>query len=284
MGTDDFGKNIIFPIYNSNGTAFHDLKLYKSSVDSIVMSLGDKITGDVYYRDNTLVVTMSEYIMFEGVKYTLVNPPVVVREGIVSDNSELKGMTKYSFTFYHPMYMLGNFPFTDVAVSSNELRYKSQDSTFSWIGNLTDYVAKLNKNLEGTEWICEVGDTVSQEDRTKLSKVLTFDKQKISDALKTEYEEWEIPYIIDKIKSTDARYAQGKRFLVRFGLPSQEILASTNPDVPYVFRFGQGVGLKNNSRNPKNNKIVTRLAGYGSETNIPWGYPHILSTVNQSWS
>lgn len=284
MGTDDLGKNIVFPIYNSNGTAFHNLKLYKSSVDSIVMSLGDNITGDVYYKDNTLVVTMSEYIMFEGVKYTLVNPPVVVREGIVSDNSELKGMTKYSFTFYHPMYMLGNFPFTDVAVSSNELRYKSQDSTFSWIGNLTDYVAKLNKNLEGTEWICEVGDTVSQEDRTKLSKVLTFDKQKISDALKTGYEEWEIPYIIDKIKSTDARYGLGKRFLIRFGLPSQEILASTSPDVPYVFRFGQGVGLKNNSRNPKNNKIVTRLAGYGSETNVPWGYPQIVWTGNQSWS
>lgn len=283
MGTDDLGKNIVFPIYNSNGTAFHDLKLYKSSVDSVVMSLGDKITGDVYYRDNTLVVNMSEYIMFDGVKYTLVNPPVVVREGIVSDNSELKGMTKYSFTFYHPMYMLGNFPFTDVAVNSSELRYKSQDSTFSWIGNLVDYVAKLNKNLEGTAWVCEVGDTVSQQDRTKLSQVLTFDKQKISDALKTGYEEWEIPYIIDHIATTDARYAQGKRFLIRYGLPSQEILASTNPDVPYVFRFGQGVGLKNNSRNPRNNKIITRLAGYGSETNVPWGYPQIVWTGNQSW-
>lgn len=283
MGTDDLGKNIVFPIYNSNGTTFHDLKLYKSSVDSVVMSLGDKITGDVYYIDNTLVVNMSEYIMFDGVKYTLVNPPVVVREGIVSDNSELKGMTKYSFTFYHPMYMLGNFPFTDVAVNNSELKFKSQDSTFSWIGNLVDFVAKLNKNLEGTEWVVEVGDTVSQDDRTKLSQVLTFDKQKISDALKTGYEEWDIPYIIDQIATTDARYAHGKRFLVRFGLPSQEILASTNPDVPYVFRFGQGVGLKNNSRNPRNNKIITRIAGYGSETNVPWGYPQIVWTGDQTW-
>lgn len=286
MAQETIGQNITFEIYNADGTLFNGLVLHKSTFESVVMSLGDKITGDVYYPTNALIVTMQEYIVYKGVKYSLVNPPTIVREGMASDNSELKGMTKYSFTFYHPMYMLANFPFSDVAVSSDQQRYLSENKTFYWIGNLVDYVAKLNKNLEGTEWCVEIGTTVPLEERTKLSEVLSFDKQTIADALKTGYETWEVPYVIDTIASTDSRYLQGKRFLVHFGLPSEEILVENEQHelVPFVFHFGQGVGLKNNSRTPRNNKIVTRISGYGSEDNIPYGYPQILWTGDQSWN
>jgi hypothetical protein len=275
------GLNIQFPIYNADGTAFHGIVLHKSTYESVVMSLGDKITGEVYYPNNSLVVTMQEYIVYDGVKYTLVNPPTIIKEGIVSDNGDANGMTKYSFVFFHPMYMLGNFPFTDVAVSNDELKYKAQDTTFYWIGNLNDYVAKINKNLQGLEWACKIGSNVSSSEREKMSEVLSFDKSKISDALKTGYETWGVPYIIYKIPQSEPIYAQGKRFMILFGLPYDEI-TDTNGE-PYVFRYGQGVGLKNNSRTPRNNKIVTRIAGYGSETNIPYGYPQIVWTGNQSW-
>ena len=152
MATNILGLNQTFPIYNADGTPFHDLVIHQSSVESVVMSLGDKISGDVYYKDNTLNVTMGEYIVFDGIKYVLVNPPTIVRNGMVSDNNGTNGMTKYSFVFYHPMYMVSNFPFSDVAVTSDEQRYLSENKNFSWIGNLFDFIAKLNKNLEQTEW------------------------------------------------------------------------------------------------------------------------------------
>lgn len=291
-------NNITFPIYNADGTPFNGLVLHNATFDSVVMSLGDKITGDVYYRDNTLAVTMSEYIEYkrnedsEAVKFVLVNPPTVVREGIVSDNSELRGMTKYSFVFYHPMYAVSNFPFTDVAVSSDEQKYLSNSKTFNWIGNLFDMVAKLNKNLQGTQWI--VGTNIEHYEQDgvtetsmwqKAAKIpdepLSFDKTYVSEVLKTSYETWEIPFVIDQIAPTDARYVQGKRFLILFGTPSNEILDDQGQ--PYIFRFGQGVGLKNNSRTPKNNKIVTRIIGYGSENNIPFGYPQIQWFGDQTW-
>ena len=142
------GKNQVFEIKNGDGTSFHNLVLRKSAVESVVMSLGDKISGDVYYKDNTLSVTMHEYITYNGVNYMLINPPTIVREGVVSDNSELRGMTKYSFVFYHPMCQLSNFPFTDVAVTNDETRYLSESKTFSWIGKPADFVAKMNKNLD----------------------------------------------------------------------------------------------------------------------------------------
>ena len=278
------GRNLKFPIFNSDGTPFNDLVLHKATYDSVVMSLGDKITGDVYYRGTDLAVTMGEYVEYDGVKFVLVSPPVIVREGMVSDNSELKGLTKYSFTFYHPMYMLANFPFSDVAVSNDQKKYLSENKSFSWIGNLTDFVAKINKNLDNTQWYCDISLDVQQSDREKLSEVMSFDNESIADAIKRGYETWKFPYIIDSIKSTDTRYstqyAQGKRFLIQFGLPTRQIVKNSST---FIFEYGQGVGLKNNSRTPRNNKIITRIAGYGSEDNIPYGYPQIQWYGNQSW-
>lgn len=286
------GLNQTFPIYNADGTAFHGLELKKSTSDSVVMSLGDKVTGDVYYIDNTLAVTMQEYIVLNGVKYTLVSPPTIVRDGMVTDNTQLKGMTKYSFVFYHPMYALGNFPFTDIAVTNDEKRYLSQNKTFSWIGNLFEMIAKLNANLRGKEWVVDTNIVQYEQDgetetdqwqkAMKISEVLTFDEQYVADVLKTTYETWEIPFTITSIKSGEAHYSEGKRFLIEFGLPSQEIYQQDGV-TPFVFQFGQGVGLKNNSRTPKNNKIVTRIIGKGSENNIPYGYPQIIWYGNDTW-
>lgn len=394
MDTSSKGLNVVFPIYNQDGTPFHNLVLHKSAYESTVMSLGDKITGDVYYKDNSLSFTMNEYIEYDGVKFCLVNPPTIVREGLVSDNSELKGMTKYSFEFYHPMYMLSNFPFTDVAVSFDENRYKSQDKSFAWIGYIKDFVDKLNKVLETTEWVVVLSDTITEDKLATLSDVLSFDKNTVAEALKTAYETWEVPFIIDKLEEgeyfhTDANndnvdyYSQGKRFFILFGLPSNEIIhtadgstfeqrgttqyngsfyyldkaiylqkgenivieegktrdgglgtfhsivkanvnsveetinASTIGEIlsedgtytatediflttawrnavvlcfykkpheeVFVFRFGQDLGFKNNSRTARNNKVITRLAGYGSEDNIPYGYPQIPWYGNQKW-
>ena len=280
------GRNRDFPIYNENGTSFYGLMLHNVTVDSVVMSLGDKITGEVFYRNNTLTVTMREYVLYNDVKYLLVNPPTIVREGMVSDNSQLNGMTKYTFEFYHPMYMLANFPFTDIAVTSSQERYLSQNKTFSWIGKPQDFIDKLNKNLEGTQWVVKKSARFPQEKDDELSEVISFDNNTIADAIKKGYETWNIPYVISQISSGDEYYDSGKRFLVEYGYPSSEIYESEEKrqlDEPFVFRFGKGVGLKNNSRTPRNNKIVTRLSGYGSENNIPYGYPQIVWTGNQDW-
>lgn len=302
MAANTLGYNITFPIYNANGTPFHNLVLHKATVDSVVMSLGDKITGDVYYPNNELTVTMQEYIEYrlnpdddkeDSVKYVLVNPPTIVREGMVSDNTELKGMTKYSFEFYHPMCMLGNIAFMDVAVTSDEEKYLSQNKTFSWIGYLPDLVAKLNKNLQGTQWVVVVNTaTIDTSTLNTLSDVMSFDKKFVSDVLKDAYDMWKVPFVIDSLHKGEYTYNDenneehdyydnGKRFVILFGLPSNEILDETGE--PFVFKYGQGVGLKNNSRTPKNNKIVTRIVGYGSETNVPWGYPQIQWYGDQTW-
>ena len=278
---DTLGLNQVFQIYNEDGSEYEGLVMHKSATDSVVMSLGDSITGDVYWINNELELTMHEYITYNGVNYVLVNPPTIVREGMVSDNSELKGMTKYSFKFYHPMYQLGNFPFSDVAVTNDQKRYLSENKTFSWIGTANNYLSKLNKNLEGTQWKVEMSSKFPDAKKTEMSEVLSFDNNTIAEALKVAYETWGVPYVVDVVKSGEARYdsPDNKRFKVVWGLPSNEIYESAakkQQNTPYIFKMGQGVGLKNNSRTPRNNKIITRIAGYGSENNIPYGYPQIV--------
>ena len=196
------GRNISFPIYrdvNGESVQVENLELKKSTVESVLMSLSDKITGDVYYKDNKLQLSLHEYIIYKGVKYILISPPTVVREGLVADNGGMKGMTKYSFTFYHPMCKLFNMPFTDIAVSNDEKRYKSEDKKFSWIGNLVDFIAKINKNLQETEWIVELSNSVPQDIRRKMSDVMAFDSTTIAESLKTIYDTWEVPFIVDSI-------------------------------------------------------------------------------------
>ena len=220
---DSLGLNKKFPILDKDGNPFHDLVLHKASVESVVMSLGDKIVGDVYYKNNMLDVTMEEYVEYDGVKYMLVNPPTIVKEGVVSNNSDLNGMTKYSFEFYHPMYWLNDYPFVDVATSRDENRYLSESKTFTWIGLPDDYIEKLNKNLEGTLWVVEKSERFPEDKETQLSEVLSFDNSTIADALKTFYETWGIPYVIEKIEGDASLYVKGKRFKVVLGLPSSEI-------------------------------------------------------------
>lgn len=286
------GLNIEFPIYNADGSSFNNLVIHKATLESVIMSFGDKLTGDVYYKDNSLTVSMTEYVLVDGIKYVLVSPPTILREGMASDNGDLRGTTKYSFVFYHPMYKVGNFPFTDVAVDAAQSQYLSDSKSFSWIGNLVDFIAKINANLVNTEWACVLGFDINSQDpalaneiekaKTVAKEVFTFDNNFITDACKKGYEEWEIPYTIEPVTQADTElYALGKKFKIVWGYPSTEIL-DTNSQ-PFVFKFGQGVGLKNNSRTPKNNKIVTRLVGYGSENNIPYGYPQIRWYGNQDW-
>lgn len=290
MASETLGLNKVFPIYiDSNGTRipFHDLVLKKSSWQSVVMALGDKISGDVYYKDASLEFSMQEYVIYNDVKYTLVNPPTLVKEGLVKDNSDLRGMAKYSLEFYHPMYELSNLPFSDVAVTQSQKMYLSESHTFAWAGYLADYIAKINKNLEGTQWIVDTDISSIEEDvRKKYSGVLTFDKNFIADALKVGYDTFGAVYTIRKISTEESAYSDGKRFAITFGNPTREIYQIGNNGVvavdndnnpkPFVFKYGQGCGIKNNSKTSKNNKIVTRIVGQGSDDNIPYGYPQIL--------
>lgn len=87
--------------------------------------------------------------------------------------------------------------------------------------------SKINSCLVGTKWTCKLQPTFV--DDGTMSDVLSFSNQFISDVCKTAYETWKVPFVVDG-------------YTIWFGKPSKEILDNENK--PYIFKFGQGVGLK----------------------------------------
>ena len=115
-------QNLIFQIYNADGSYFHGLSIKSSTYISQAMAISDNIEGYIYYPTNELSFTFKKYITYNGVNYYMKidEPPTIVMKGLLEDNNEAKGMTKYTIKFYHPMVLLFNIPFTDVAVSVDE--------------------------------------------------------------------------------------------------------------------------------------------------------------------
>ena len=126
----------------------------------------------------------------------------------------------------------------------------------------------MNKNLQATEWVVVFnGNQEAQDKANVLSEVIPFDNVMISDVLKTAYDTWKLPFVADSLHAgefSDGQghdyYTLGKRFVIVFGTPSNRIYELDGQGQPtsteFVFKFGRGVGLKNDSRTPKNNKIV----------------------------
>lgn len=262
-------------IYKADGTKFNDIVLHKYTFSSSVMGFNAKIEGDFVYKDNGLSFSMNEYVVYNGQHFYLTEPPTIVKKGLLSENSENKGMAKYSCVFYHEEVKLYNIPFTDVAVKPEEFAYRTEAKNFYWIGTLTDFVTKINCNLARTQWVCRLADP-SVDDGT-LSDVISFDNQMITDVCKTCYETYKVPFTVGLITDTSL-INKGYKYEIVFGKPSNEIIDyATNK--PFIFQFGQGVGLVNNDRTPQNNQIVTRIAPIGSSNNIPYDYPQIYDSV-----
>ena len=263
-------QNLIFQIYNADGSYFHGLSIKSSTYISQAMAISDNIEGYIYYPTNELSFTFKKYITYNGVNYYMKidEPPTIVMKGLLEDNNEAKGMTKYTIKFYHPMVLLFNIPFTDVAVSVDEKKYKTNDTSFYFKGTLSNFLQKLNVCLSNTPFTCAL-QSGFVDDGTQ-SDVIQFDNQMISSVLGTLYDTFKVPFVFDGYK-------------ILFGTPSAEIYANGETS-PFVFKLGQGLGLKDNDRTPKNNTIVTRVAGCGSSDNIPYGYPKIKWTGDQSWT
>ena len=72
-------QNIIFPIYNADGSSFNGLSIKSSTYTSQAMAISDNIEGYIYYPTNELSFTFKEYITYKGVNYYMKidEPPTI---------------------------------------------------------------------------------------------------------------------------------------------------------------------------------------------------------------
>lgn len=246
-------------LLDKNGISFYDVVIHKYTYSEQAMQIGRKITASFVYKDNSLhdKFTKREYIIYKQNKYWLSKQPSIEQKGMLSDNSELKGAVKYNCEFVSEDVILANTFVCDVNYGDLVVQTRNGSRTFYFFGTVREYVAMLNANLQfnlpSSGWNAIMQSGFVDKGITP-ERPIAFRDNTIEDALKTLYDTYKVPY-----------YIQGTTIVV--GKPILE--------VGHIFQFGQGVGLKNNDRIAKGNKVITRLIGKGSPDNLPFRYPNI---------
>ena len=124
----------------------------------------------------------------------------------------------------------------------------SVSTEFSFSGDITEFVDRLNKSLESTGYSAIVDKGVTSD--TKLFRI---SNQYVTDVLKSAYELYEVPY-----------YFVGKK--IHFG--NQQTI------IREPLKYGVDNSLLSISKSNSNKPVITRITGTGSDRNIPYYYPN----------
>ena len=189
--------------------------------------------------DEVLSITEGDYIIHDGVQYTLNRDPEYAVNSYVQFT--------YDLIFEHPQYRL-----IDKLLSSSV----TGSPSFTMTGKLSDFVHMLvtcvNKstNPEGVDNGWTVGNVISSEYKT-----LTIEDLNCRDALRLFAKEFDCEY-----------YFSGSGKVINFPERVEKVTS-------HVFEYGRGFGLyKITQRNVDKQDTVTRVYVKGGNKNVPPAY------------
>lgn len=184
------------------------------------------------------------FVEFNGEKYFLKNTPT-------SSKSNTDSRYKHELEFVSERVILDNVYFYDVVSADfDDHKPVSNSSKFSFHGNISQFVERLNESLNVSKLGYKV---VIDNELASEEKLLTFDNSFFSNALQEIYNVFEVPY-----------YFVGKTIHVGY----------TENQIKNVLRYGVEDALLSITKQNTNNKIVNRITGVGSSENIPYYYPN----------
>lgn len=244
-------ENTPFPSSDSQ------IEIYDFTYDAQRMGDAPTITASVKWGtclDN--VWQDNVFAEFNGEKYFLKQTPT-------SSYSNEDARYKHDLELVSERIILNDVYFYDVVTTDVETdKPLSNSSKFTFSGNISEFVQRLNYSLQYanlqtiTDGVVS-GYNVVVDDAESLStesKFMSFENQFFSNVLQEMYNVYEIPY-----------YFVGKTIHVGFG---------TN-QISEVFEYGINNALLSITKENANNKIVNRCTGVGSSENIPYYYPNL---------
>lgn len=185
------------------------------------------------------------YAEFNGEKYYIKNIPT-------SSKSNEDGRYKYEIELKSEREILDHVYFIDAVQEDSTIdKYKSNTTKVIFMGNIQEYVARLNAcfayhNLDYS--------VVIDEGVTTEEKQVSFEDKYISEALQEGFTIYEVPY-----------YYVGK--VIHFGY--------TDDAIPYIMKYDNINGaLLSISKENANYDFYNKLKGIGSSDNIPYYYPN----------
>lgn len=242
-------------IMKPDGTAFNNVVL--SAYSFATQTMGETTLSASFYFNRIIddsEWTGEEYVDFRLNRYFVRRKPSWSKE-----NGSV--MYKYDLIFTPEKEILKRIYFTDAVVLDGNSRYHSENTDVRFMGDIREFAkrlqASLTYNMPTSGWTVYLPDGLSSE-----IKEITFNQAFFFDVLNTMYETYGIPYTI-----------QAKTIFI--GNPTYVI--------PYEFEYGSHKGLYSIQRTNKNNDIITRITGRGSNENIPFRYPAIEGLKDQEY-
>lgn len=193
------------------------------------------------------------FVSHKGERYFIKNTPS-------SSYDNTSRMYSHTLEFVSERAILDSIYFVDITTIQSDDGENPQgdslsdNSEFSFSGDIHEFVARLNKSLVRSK----VGGTfgysaVVDSGVTSDAKLFSVSNQYVTDVLKSAYDLYGVPY-----------YFVGKT--IHFG--NQQDFIST------PLEYGADKSLLSISKSNANKKVVTRITGVGSNRNIPYYYPN----------
>lgn len=210
------------------------------------------------YSFTQLDFSGNEYAIFNGSRYNLKSLPS-------SEKNNTDARYKYNITLTHEREKLDNIYFID-SISSQDAdgRRVTNSTEFFFTGTIIDLVDRYNAILSKANlgYTIEIDQSIVDGDISKESRDISFDKKFWSEAIQEIYNAFEIPY-----------YFVGKICHVGY---------NDNGAIEGIVKYGVDNALLSVRKENKNNKVVTRVTGEGSSENIPYYYPNLTPTGDNS--
>lgn len=193
------------------------------------------------------------FVLYNEERYFVKNTPS-------SSYDNTSRMYSHSLELVSERAILDSIYFVDISTKQSEDGENPQgdslsdNSEFSFSGDINEFVVRLNKSLEKSGVGGESGyEAVVDSDIESESKLFEVSNQYVTDALKAAYELYEVPY-----------YFVGKK--IHFGNQHVDILTP--------LEYGADNQLLSISKSNENKQVITKITGTGSERNIQYYYPN----------
>lgn len=242
---------VLYKVINGEATAFpseaEQLHLSGFTYTAARMGGAPTITGTVKSLTNLEGQWDDVFVTFNQERFYVRTEPDNAK-----DNTEF--LESYDITFYSQRYELDNVYMIDAVQSDSSIDgYQSNCTKVQFMGDITEWVARLNASFGYSGLASEGWSVVIDSGITSGDELVSFEDKFISEALQEGFNVYNIPY-----------YFVGK--VIHFGYTANVI---TTP-----FEYGVANSLLSIQKNNANYKLVNRCSGYGSSDNLPYYYPN----------
>lgn len=212
-----------------------------SNAPSITATLNYPTCLDAEWSDRV-------YVEFRGEKYYIKGVPS-------SSHDNNSNLYKHNLEFTSERIMLDSVYFFDVVQENSENdKPVANSADFSFYGTAKEFAERLNRSMLWSGIGGDGGYNVVIDSGVEFKDAMyTASNQYISDALKSMYEIYELPY-----------YFVGKEIHIGY---AERVIEDP-------LRYGAKNSLISVGKNYTNDKIINRITGTGSDKNITYYYPN----------